>query len=120
MKKYIHPLTAKLTPETWKDQLNLADLDVDDLIELLKDFRTMENFGKKLGGFLKEVIKARCDDLEEFDGRKVYAEFVHADRAGNLNVELIEEEMGEEWVEEHRKDSTSFVTIKLTLKEEAQ
>jgi len=120
MKKYIHPLTSGLTPDNWKDKLNLADLDVDDLIEILKDMRTMENFGKKIGGFLKEVIKARCDDLEEFDGRKIYAEFVPGERVGNLNVELIEEEMGIEWVEEHRKDSTPFVTIQLTIKEEAE
>ena len=118
MKKYTHSITKDLTPDNWKDKLNLADLTVDDLIELLKDMRTMENFGKKVGGFLKEVIKARCDDLEEFDGRKIFAEFVASERAGNLDIELIEEEMGEEWVESHRKPGSEFTTIKLTMKEE--
>lgn len=118
MKKYVHPLTSGLTPDNWKDKLNLADLTVDDLLEILKDMRTMENFGKKLGGYLKEVLKARCDDLEEYDGRKIYAEFVPGNRAGNLDAELITEEMGEEWVETHRKPGSDFVTIKLTVKEE--
>ena len=119
MKKYVHPLTASLTPDNWKDKLNLAELTVDDLLELLKDCRSMENFGKKLGGFLKEVLKARCSDMDEFDGRKVYAEFVDSYRAGNLDDEAILEEMGEEWFEAHRKEGTEFITIKLSLKEDA-
>ncbi|MEE8598591.1 MAG: hypothetical protein V3S69_03640, partial [Dehalococcoidales bacterium] len=72
-----------------------------------------------LGGFLKEVVKARCEGMEEFDGRTVYAQFVPGYREGNLDVELIGEEMGIEWVENHRKEGTEFITIKLTLKEDS-
>jgi hypothetical protein len=118
MKKYTHELTKDLTPDNWREKLNLDDLTVDDLIELLKDMRSMENFGKKLGGFLKEVIKARCKDMEEYDGRKIYALFTESFREGNLDMEVILEEMGEEWVESHRKDGTDFITIKLTEKEQ--
>jgi hypothetical protein len=117
MKKYTHPLTKDLTPDNWKDKLNLDDLSVDDLIELLKDLRAMENFGKKLGGFLKEVIKVRCEGQEEYEGRKLWAFFKEGYREGGLDVELITEEMGEEWVENHRKEGTEFVTIKLQDKE---
>ncbi len=119
MKKYIHPLTSSLTPDNWKDKINLDDMTVDDLVELLKDCRVMEAFGKKLGGFLKEVVKARCEGLEEYDGRKIYAEFVPGYREGNLDGDLVLEEMGEEWVEEHRKEGTPYITIQLTLKEDA-
>lgn len=119
MKKYIHPLTSGLTPDNWKDKINLPDLSVDDLLELLKDMRNMENFSKKLGGFLKEVVKSRCEGLEEFDGRTVYAQFVPGFREGNLNVDLCTEAMGEEWVAEHRSEGTDYITIKLSLKEDA-
>ena len=119
MKKYTHPLTKDLTPDNWRDKINLPDMDVDDLIELLKDMRSMENFGKKLGNFLKEIIKARCEGMEDFDGRKLFALFTESTRLGNLDVEAIEEEMGAEWVATHRKGDTDFITIKLTEKEEA-
>ena len=120
MKKYVHPLTAGLTPENWKDKLNLNDLTVDDLLELLKDMRSMENFGKKLGGFLKEIIKARCEGMPEYDGRTIFALFNESHRDGNLDLDKITEEMGEEWVEDHRKEGSDFITIKLAMKEEGE
>lgn len=118
MKKYIHPRTKDLNPDNWKDKLNLDDLSVDDLLELMKDFKTMENFGKKVAGFLREIVQSRCEGLEEFDGRKTYTTFTPGFREGNLDVEKCTEEMGEEWVENHRKDGSNFTTVKITVKED--
>ena len=115
-RKYKHPLTKELQPDNWKEKINLDDLTVDDLMEILFDMRKMEGLSKKIGGFLKEVIKARCKDMEEYDGRSIFAEFVPGYREGNLDTELILEEMGEDWVEDHRKEGTPFTTIKLKEK----
>lgn len=118
MKKYNHPLTKTLTPDNWQEKINLDALTVDDLIELLYDMRKMENFGKKLGGFLKEVIKVKCEGMPEFDGRRIFAEFSDSSRIGGLDEEAILEEMGEEWVENHRKPDSEFKVIKLKAKED--
>jgi len=118
MRKYKHELTKELTPDNWKEKLNLSALDVDDIVELLYDMRKMEGLGKKIGGFLKEVLRARTDD-EDYAGRMFDVLFKDGYREGNLDVDLITEEMGEEWVENHRKSGTDFVTIKLEEKEEA-
>jgi len=117
MKKYNHALTKGLTPENWKEKVILEALSTDDIVDLLADMRAMENFGKKLGGFFKEVLKARCPDMEEYDSVHFFVQFKTTERVGGLNTELIQEEMGEDWVEEHRKDGSEFVTIKLQAKE---
>lgn len=118
MKKYNHALTKDLTPDNWQEKVNLDALTVDDLVDLLADMRKMEAFGKRLGGFLKEVIRTRCPDMDEYDSPHFVVTFNPQYRAGGLDTDRIMEEMGEEWVEEHRKEGTEFVTIKLIPKED--
>ncbi len=119
MKKYDHPLTKTLTPDDWKDQLNLDQLSTDDLTTLLGDFKAMESFGKKVGGFMKELIKARMPEGEdEYDGPVFHIQRNHRVRAGGLDRDRITEDMGEEWVENYSKDPTEFDEIRITRIEE--
>ena len=119
MKKYEHPLTKTLTPDNWKDELNLSALSLEDLSTLLGDFKAMEAFGKKVGGFIKEIVKGRMPEGEdEFDGPVFHIQRNHRFRAGGLDRDRIQEDMGEEWVEEYSKEGTEYDEIRVTRIEE--
>jgi hypothetical protein len=93
MKKYTSPLTKDLTPENWKEKLDLDNL--------------------SLGGYLKEIIKIKMPD-DEYDSINWHLERNERTRAGGLNKELIEEEMGEDWVAEHTKEPTEYTELRMT------
>ena len=113
-RKYKSALTSKLTPDNWKDELNLPDLSLEDLTDLVGDFKSMEKLGKQLAGFLKEAIRARLPEDEDFyEGPHFAIQFNPRTRAGALNEDLIKEEMGEEWVEEHRKPPIEYTEMRV-------
>ena len=115
MKKYISPLTAGLTPENWKERINPADMTLDETMELLKDLKTMEAFGKKVGGFLKEVVKGKMPDGEmEYTGSRFIVNLNERSRSGGLDKDKILEEMGEEWCEDRMKPDIEYVEVRLT------
>ena len=117
-KKYIHPLTKDITPDNWTEKMDLNALSLDDCAELYKDFKNMEAFGKKLGGYLREAVNARMKDDEFETPRRVKVVRTVRVRKGGLDVGLIEEEMGQEWVEEHRLPETEYFEIRASLVEE--
>lgn len=113
-RKYQSPLTAKLTPDNWKEELNLKELSLNDLTDLVGDFKSMERLGKQLAGFLKEVIRAQMPEDEDFyAGPHFEIQFNPRTRAGSLDEEKITEEMGEEWVEEYRKPPIEYTEMRV-------
>ena len=117
MKKYISPFTQTLRPDTWQDQINPATLSLDEAIDLLGDFKAMEAFGKKVGGFFKEVVKSKMPEDEhgepEYTGSHFHVQVRQRSRAGGLNKPLILEEMGEDWVEEHSMPPTEYDELRV-------
>ncbi len=114
-RKYTSPLTAAITPDNWKEQLDLPTLSLDDLTSLVGDFKQMEKLGKKLAGFLKEAITARMPKGEtEYFGPYFGVVFNERSRAGALDEDKIKEEMGEDWCEDHRKDPIEYTEMRVT------
>ena len=113
-----HPVSETLAPDDWQDKINLDALSHEDLMILLYDMRRMENFGKKVGNYLKEVIKARVDMGEHDEWDRAWAELADSSRKNGLDEERMAEDMGEEFVEKYRKPDSEFVTIKVKMKEE--
>jgi len=117
-RKYASTLTSKITPDNWKDQINLKDLDLDDLTDLIGDFKTMEKLGKQLGGFLKEAFRARLPEDEDFyEGTHFQIQFNPRARLGGLDEERITEEMGEDWVATHRKPGIEYTEMRVNAVE---
>ena len=113
-RKYKSTLTSKLTPDNWKDELNLPDLSLEDLTDLVGDFKAMEKLGKQLAGFLKEVIRAKMPEDEDFfEGPHFAIQFNPRVRAGGLDEGKITDEMGEDWVEDHRKPPIEYTEMRV-------
>ncbi len=120
MKKYNSPITAGITPDNWEEKIDLGQLSLDDMLDLLGDFKAMESMGKKLGGFMKEVVKARMpEDEMEYENDRWAIVLKDCSRKANLDDERITEEMGEEWTEERRKPDIEYTELRLTRKEAA-
>ncbi len=116
MKKYNSPLTAGITPDNWEEKINLSELSLDDMVDLLGDFKAMESMGKKLGGFMKEVVKARMPD-DEYENARWIAIKNQRSRKGGMNEERLTEDMGEDWVESYRKPNIEYEELRLSRKE---
>ncbi len=113
-RKYKSPLTSKLTPDNWKDELNLPALSLEDLTDLVGDFKAMEKMGKQLAGFLKEAIRARLPQAEDFfAGPHFEVQFNPRVRAGALDEAKCVEDMGEEWVEDRRKPPIEYTEMRV-------
>ena len=113
MKKYTHPLTKELTPDNWKDKLNLNALSTDELTSIFGDLKAMEALAKKVGGYLKEVIKTKMPKGEDvFTGTNFAIERTFSYRAGGLDRDRCLEDMGEDWIEEHSKEGSDITTIR--------
>ena len=117
MKKYTHPLTAQLTPENWKDKLDLDALSLVELANICGDLNHMEKFAKKLSGYLKEILKSKMPD-DEMDTEFWHLARNERERAGGLDRESILEEMGMEWVEEHSNPSIEYTELRITRRQE--
>ncbi len=114
MKKYVSSITAGLTLDNWQENINLSSMSLDDCLDLMGDLKAMEAFGKKVGGFIKEAVKAKMPDDEwEYTGSHFSVALNERTRMGGLNKELITEEMGEDWVVEHSKPPTEYVEVRL-------
>ncbi len=117
-RKYTSKLTSTLTPDNWKEKLELPKLSLDDLTNLVGDFKLMEKFGKMLAGFLKEAIRARIpEDEDHYAGPSWAVQFNPRSRAGALDEEKITEEMGEDWVANHRKPPIEYTEMRVTAVE---
>ena len=116
-RKYTHPLTKELNPDNWKEKINLNDLSLDEMIAIFGDMKAMEKLSKAIAGFMREAVNARLpdDEYETEDWAVIRSEKT---RAGNLDVDAITEEMGEEWVEDHRQDATEYVEIRISRVEQ--
>ena len=113
-RKYVSALTAGLTPDNWQEKINVKDLSLEEVTDLLGDFKEMEKFGKKLAGYFKEVAVAKLPDGEtEFIGHNFMFTLMERSRAGGLDKILIMEEMGAEWVEDHCKEATEYTELRL-------
>jgi len=116
MKKYTSPITATLTPDNWQEKINLADLSLDDALDLLGDLKAMEAFGKKIGGFMKQAVRAKMPDDEEepiYANERWQVAVNLRSRKGGLDEDKITEDMGTEWVEDHRKPPTEYEELRL-------
>ena len=114
-RKYKSKLTSTITPTNWKDNLNLPELSLDDLTTLVGDFKAMEKLGKMVAGYLKEAITARMPEGEtEYSGPYFEIQFNERSRAGALDEAKCLEDMGEDWVEDHRKDPIEYTEMRVT------
>ena len=119
MKKYISPLTAKLTPDTWQDQVNLKSMSLDEVTDLLGDFKAMKSFANQMEGYFKEAAKAKMPEGEtEYVGTHFMFELVERSRAGGLDKDIIMEEMGASWFEDHCKEPTEYMELRMKRVEE--
>ncbi len=115
MKKYRSELTKSLTPEGWQEQINLKDMSLDDMLDLLKDLKVMEAFGKKVGGYMKEAVKGRMPEgAVDYSGPRFIVAIEHVERKAGLDEGRLVDDMGEEWVEGYRKDPIEYDQLKLS------
>lgn len=120
MKKYESTVTAGLTPSNWEEKINLQELSLDDMLDLLGDLKKMEAMGKKLGGFMKEAVKARMPEGEtEYDCPRWAVALKDCSRKAALDEDKIVADMGEDWMEERRKPNIEYTELRLTRKEDA-
>lgn len=113
-RKYASPLTAKLTPDNWDEHVNVASMSLDDILDLMGDLKKMEALAKKVGGFAKEALKAKMPPGDtEFVGSNFQVQLNDRVRKGGLNRDLITEEMGEEWVEDHSNPPTEYTEVRV-------
>lgn len=114
---FVSPITPALNQDNWEEMINPADLSLDEATDLLADLKKLEAFGKKVGGFVKELVRAKIpmDEYEEgyYAGTHFTVSVKQRTRAGGLNKPLILEEMGEEWVEEHSMDPTEYSEVRV-------
>jgi hypothetical protein len=114
MIKYVSPTTEHLTPEDWETQINLSSMTLDEMVDLLGDLKAMEAFGKKVGGYIKTAIITRMpEDEDEYATDNFFVMRNYRVRAGGLDKDLITEEMGEDWIEEHSKEPTEYAELRL-------
>lgn len=118
-RKYDSPLTAKLTADNWKEHLGDVDrFSLDELIDILGDMKKVKGFATMVEGYLKEIVKARMPD-DAYESPRWVLERNLRVRAGGLNRDLILEEMGEDWVEEHSNEPTEYTELRMKRKEES-
>ncbi len=116
MKKYRSPITKDLTPDGWKDKINLADMSLDAMTELLADLKIMEAMGKKIGGYMKEAVKARMPEGEmEYVGAHFIVNLKDCSRSGGLDGDKILSEMGEVWCEDRMKPDIEYTELRLSV-----
>ena len=114
-RKYVSPITAKLTPDGWQDQINLADMSLDEMTDLWGDLKAMEALGKKIGGYMKVACRARTPEGDsEFVGSHFQFVINPRVRAGGLNRDRCLEDMGEQWVDDHSNPPTEYEEMRLT------
>lgn len=114
MKKYESSLTAKLTSDNWQEKVNLNTMSLEDVTDLLGDFKEMEKFAKKMAGYFKEAAVAKLPEGEtEYTGVHFMFELTDRFRAGGLDRDAILGEMGTAWVEDHCKDGTEYVELRM-------
>lgn len=117
-KKYASALTSTITPDNWEEKLELPKLSLDDITDLIGDFKRMEALGKKLTGYLKTAARARMPIDEDFyEGPNWALQFNPRSRAGGLDEEKILEDMGEEWTEAHRKPPIEYTEMRVSAVE---
>lgn len=109
------PLTKKVTKDNWKDTINPAALSLDEAVDLYADFKAIEAAGKMIGGYLREIVRSKMPDAPEpvYVGTHYSVQVNYRSRAGGLNKELILEEMGEAWVEEHSLPPTEYEELRI-------
>ncbi len=113
-RKYVSPLTAKLTPDNWKDKVNLKDMSLEDVTNLLGDFKEMKKFATQMEGYFKEAAKAKLPEGEtEYIGAYFEFELTDRERAGGLDKDRVITDMGEDWYFERCKDPTEYVELRL-------
>jgi hypothetical protein len=110
--------TDDLTPGSFKEELHLEALSADELISVLYDARQMQNFGKNLGEYVRDIINPKFKGQEEHETDIFDVKFDYQVRKGNMDVERLEDEMGIDWVDSHRVDGSEFTVIRIKLKEQ--
>lgn len=106
--------TGKLKPGNWKEHVNPKDMSLEDALDALGDAKELKKFWTQMEGFLKEIVKSKMPEGEmEYVGHHFQVVLNERVRAGGLNKELIIEEMGEEWVEEHTNEPTEYLELRL-------
>ena len=115
--QHVSGITEDLNQDNWEELINPAKLSLDDAIDLLGDLKALEAFGKKVGGFVKEMVKAKMPEDEHdtpmYTGTNFEVKINQRTRAGGLNKPLILEEMGDDWVEEHSMPPTEYSEVRI-------
>lgn len=114
-KKYMSLVSSKLTPDGWKEQLNLKTLSVHELLDIFGDMKQMEALGKKVGGFVREVLIARGDGREIENDNFIFSP---SDTPGKptLDTARMEEDMGPQFMQKYRGTGDNFTTVQLKRK----
>ena len=114
--KFYHKLSSELTIANWQEKINLKELSLDDLIAIRGDMKALESLGKQVAGFLKEVIQPKMTE-DNYENAYFVVTKSQRTRAGGLDEERITNEMGEEWVADHRKPPTEYTELRQKAKE---
>ncbi len=99
---------TELTPDNFKELLNPKQLNAMQLVDILGDVKAEATFLKKVDGYMKELIAATQDEDEfEFEASRFFVTRVSKARFG-LSKDLVLEDMGEEWVDNHSTTTDYF------------
>lgn len=107
--------TDNLTSDNWQEKLQPKHMSLEDALDAFGDVKIQLSLYKKLEGFMKEVVKSKMPEGEtEYTGLHFMVVLNERSRAGGLNKELLTEEFGQDWIEEHSKEPTEYVEVRLT------
>jgi len=108
-------LVQKMTPDNWHDYLKPKEMSLEDALDALGDVKALKSFYNQMEGFLKEVVTSKMPEGEtEYTGTHFAVVLNERVRAGGLNKELLTEEFGVEWIEEHSKEPTEYMELRLS------
>ena len=109
--------TEKLTQDNFKEILTSKDMSLDELSLINRDVNERQKLDKKVEGLSKEILQANSEDDELHTSHYDLA-WVWRERAGGLDLERLEEDMGPQFIEKYRKDPTEYQVLNFTEHEE--
>ena len=108
-----HPLTAQLSLENFRELIQPHALSLDELVSILGDLKAMEKLAKEAKKYVRGLVDGRMrGGLSEYKGTHFEVTRTDRYRAGNLDKELIEEELGADWIHAHSHDGTNYTEIR--------
>ena len=119
---YLSKITGTLTLKNWEDKLTTKKLSTDELARIAYDLNQRQKRDKKMEGYVKELLRPSIpnDPLQdmELSTADVRLVLIDRERAGGLDKDRIQEEMGDNWVAKFSKDPIEYQEFRMFRIEE--